>query len=439
MDSVVLGALLALTSTATETSTSALEAEIAEALAADRSAEVKDPNLSRPVPSISLLDISIDVLAAGGTSSAKEDSLRALQGGGHDPKNRGFTLQNVELTLSGVVDPYLRGDAHVILLITEEGETAIELEEAYLTTLSLFGGLQIRGGQFFTTFGRLNPMHPHAWDFVDQPVVNSRFMGPDGLRNPGLEISWLSPLPIYLEVTFSAQNSQGETAPSFRSSPGEELAGRPILESEVSSFLDLAHLGRALTAFEITDASTLLLGLSALVGNNASGEETRTEVYGVDLYFKWRPPDGDRGWPFVKLQTEAMFRRYQAGAIEAIDASGTALRVPEETLEDAGLYSQVVIGFARPWTIAARYDFARGEPSTFELPALEPRSYDSRTDPLRDTRHRASIAATYYPTEFSKLRLQYAFDRAEFLEERSAHSMYLQAEILLGAHGAHKF
>ena len=75
-----------------------------------------------------------------------------LNFGGHDPQGTGFTLQNLELTLGAVVDPYVRADAHIIYLL-EDGETVIEIEEAYLTTLTLPYRLQLIAGQFFTRFG----------------------------------------------------------------------------------------------------------------------------------------------------------------------------------------------------------------------------------------------------------------------------------------------
>ena len=67
------------------------------------------------------LGISFDALVAAGYSTAKD--VEALQPGGHDPKQRGFTVQNLELTLDGKVDPYFRGQANIILQITPEGET----------------------------------------------------------------------------------------------------------------------------------------------------------------------------------------------------------------------------------------------------------------------------------------------------------------------------
>lgn len=415
----------------------ALEAEFAAAL---NPGDAPAPARAAPAPAVSpglnplrLIDLSFDLLGAGGYSSAREVDMRQLQAGGHDPKNRGFTVQNVELTFAGVVDPFLRGDAHIVLLIDEEGETLVELEEAWLSTLDLPFHLLLEAGQFFTEFGRLNPTHPHSWDFVDQPVVNSRFFGPDGLRSPGVQLSWLTPLPFFAELVLSAQNSQGETVVSFRNAPDETVAGRTLIERDVRGLDDLLYLARLRSSFDLTDELTLVGGLSALFGPNATGDDTDTRIYGADLYLKWRPLDSNQGWPFLGWQTEAMVRRYEAAAV--LDAEGAEL-AGSTTLDDAGLYSQLLWGFARPWVIGVRYDRARGESAVIALPEGE---YSSRLDSLRDSRQRYSAVLSYYPSEFSKLRLQYNYDRAEFMSEDDAHSAFVQFEILFGAHGAHKF
>ncbi len=408
-----------------------LEAELGAAL---RAAE--PPPLAASPPGaaspLRLIDVSFDLLGVGGSSTAAEDELRRLEAGGHDPKNRGFTIQNVELTFAGVVDPYLRGDSNIVLQIDEAGETLIELEEAYLTSLGLPFNLQLKAGQFFTAFGRLNPVHPHAWHFVDQPVVNSRFLGPDGLRSQGAQLSWLTPLPFFAELTFSVQNAHGETATSFRSAPGETVAGRTLIERDVESASDLLYLARLQTSFDPSDELTLVSGASALFGPNATGEGTHTQIYGADLYVKWKPLESEQGWPFVAWQTEAMYRKYEAA--EVLD--GELLVDPERSLADFGVYSQLVWGFARPWVAGLRFDYAKGEADAF---TLAEQVYGSESDSLRDERQRYSAVLTYYPSEFSKARLQYNYDRSQFLSDSDAHSAYLQFEILFGAHGAHKF
>ncbi len=396
-----------------------LEKEFEEAL---KGAETpKPPQPVAQVGQLKLIDIALDILTDAGTSTADEEELASLQGGGHDPSVRGIECPNTELTLQGVVDPYFRGDAHVVFQIDEEGETVVELEESYFTTTSLPHGLQVRGGQVFEQFGRLNAQHPHEWAFADQPVINTRLMGPDGFRGPTAELSWLTPLPFYMEVLGAAVYARGETAPSFLGTEGEELAGHVLQKREVDSLEDLTYLTRVKTSFDLSDTWTLVNGVSALFGPNATSDEGNTQIYGMDVYVKWKPLDSDHGFPFVAFQAEAMGRRYETG--QGFDADGAEL--DNEVLYDSGYYAQALWGFSRGWVLGARHEFADGDG-------------DNRDDPLRDARHRASANVTYFPSEFSKIRLQANMDEADHLEDED-YSGWIQVEILFGAHGAHKF
>ncbi len=362
------------------------------------------------------LNLSLDGLIAGGASTARD--VPALQTGGHDPSQQGFTVQNVEVVFEGAVDPYFRGQANVVLQLTPEGETQVELEEVYATTTSLPKGLQFKVGQFFTEFGRLNPQHPHAWDFVDQPLVNGRIFGPDGLRSVGVRLSWLMPTSFYSEVYVAVQNSHGETAPSFRSRPGETLFGREIREREVKGVADLLISPRYAASFDLSDTQTLLLGTSAVFGPNGTGEGARTRVLGADGFWKWKPVNAFRGFPFVKLQGEWMHRQARA-------AAEPTLQLPAATFRDWGTYLQLSWGYKAGHIAGLRVDRVSGD----------------RGDPQSDAlaaRWRISPALTWFPTEFSKLRLQYNFDRGAAFAN-AQHSVWLQLEFLLGAHAAHKF
>ncbi|MCB1050829.1 MAG: metal ABC transporter permease [Acidobacteria bacterium] len=364
---------------------------------------------------LKLLDISIDTLSSAAASTAEESVFRDLQAGGHDPKNRGFTLQNLELTLSGVVDPYLRGDAHLVLQIDENGETNVEVEEVYLTTLALPAGLQVKAGTFFTDFGRLNPSHPHTWTFADQPVVLSRLFGPDGLRGPGAQLNWLIPLPLYVEASLGLQNAQGETAVSFRSEAGEEFAGYELQERPVHSLSDLLLSTHWKVSSDWGANFTLLNGVSYLRGPNASGPDQQTQIWGLDLYGKWKRPRNDHGFPFWSIQAEYLWRRYEL--------PGQGLN--GDPLSDEGGYVQWNWGFKRRWVAGIRCDW---------LPGLA----DFADDPRLDQRTRWAPNLTFYPSEFSKIRLQLNFDSADSLNE-SERSAILQFEFMMGAHGGHSF
>lgn len=359
-------------------------------------------------------EISLDGLFAAGYFSEPDN----LQFGAHDPNERGFTLQNLELTMADNVDPYFRAESHLIFGF-EGGESVVEIEEAYVTTLSLPYGLQIIGGQFFTRFGRQNPIHPHAWDFADQTIVSTLMFGGDGLRNPGVQVSSLLPLHFYLEMIGSVQNGKGETATSFLFSPEETFAGRPIVKQEVHGLDDLLYMARLKTSFDLTETISLVAGTSHLFGSNGTGEDERTSIHGVDLYLKWRPLIADHGWPFVILQAEAMERSYEAG--EVILSDGAFLS--GKRFDNSGFYIQSLYGFKRRWVTGFRLEFAD---------ATDP------IDPATGNRWRASTDLTFYPSEFSKIRFQYNYDKSDDLDD-PIHALFLQFEFLTGAHGAHTF
>jgi hypothetical protein len=372
------------------------------------------------------INLSFDGLFTAGTSTAND--IPVLEPGGHDPKQRGFTVQNLETVFEGNVDPYFRGQANIVMQITPQGETTIEAEEAYLETMSLPANLQVKAGQYFDQFGRLNPTHPHTWDFVDQPLVNARFLGEDGLRGAGAQLSWLAPTPFYSELYASVGNSAGSTAYSFRyNHEGETFMGRPTINRGVTSFDDMLFVPRYVASFDLTDSQTIVAGTSAAFGPNSSGPDSQTQIYGVDLFYKWKSPHQHSGFPFVAWQTEAMMRRFEAGAYPG----GPVLpALPAETIVDYGMYSQITYGFHKGWVAGLRGDYVwPGSTAQYEQ-ILGP-------DPERASRWRISPDITYYPSEFSKLRLQYNFDHRDGIGNDN--SVWLQFEFLLGTHAAHKF
>jgi hypothetical protein len=408
------------------------------------------------------MDIGLVGTFAAGSSTAK-DIEGGTQLGGHDPNQRGFTLQGLEATFSGAVDPYFRGNANLSFSIDSGGESFLEVEEAWLETMSLPGNLQLRAGQIFTEFGRHNPTHLHTWSFVDAPLVNGRFLGPDGLRNPGARLSWLAPVPFFAELSLGVQNSQGETAAGFRSAGhghgGEEEEGVPFAyrhsdnDRGLRSLGDLLFSPRYAMSFDLTESQVVLGGASAAFGPNSRGGETggdtTTQIYGLDFLWKWKPVSHSGGFPFVSWQSEAMLRRYDAGAFDwseeggagdprvVLDRLGGPASLSGETLVDYGFYSQVLYGFKKGWVAGMRFDYAGGDRAAYERAGLTVDGEALGRDPERATRWRLSPNLTWYPTEFSKIRLQYNYDdRNGFGVD---HSVWLQLEFLLGAHAAHKF
>jgi len=369
------------------------------------------------------MNISFDGLFALAGSSARD--LDHIEVGDHDPQQRGFNARNLELALDGAVDPYFEGFANIVFKLNNDNETEVEVEEAFLQTTSLPFNLQLKAGQFFSAFGRINPTHPHTWDFADAPLVHGLLLGPDGLRGVGAQISWIVPVPWYSQLILGVQNGRGGTGFSFRN-PGDNgmFFDRRTTDRELRGLQDFVWVPRWENSVDLSPTQVVLAGVSGAFGSNETGADSRTQIYGADFLYKWKSANAEGGFPFVKWQTEFMYRRFEAG--RGIDESFPVA----ETFHDWGLYSQVLWGFKKGWVAGIRGDYVDMEDSRF-------------TDDLdRQSRSRISANLTWYPTEFSKIRLQYNHDflyENFFLADRDADSIFLQFEFILGAHGAHKF
>src|SRR5436305_9015244 len=369
------------------------------------------------------MNISFDGMFALAGSTARD--LSHIEVGDHDPQQRGFNARNIELALDGAVDRYFEGFANIVFKLDNDNQTDVEVEEAFMQTTSLPFNLQLKAGQFFAAFGRLNPTHPHTWDFVDTPLVNGLFLGPDGLRGVGAQTSWTLPLPWYSQLIFASQNGRGSTGFSFRN-PGDDgmFFDRITTDREARGLQDFVWIPRFENSFNLSDTQTVLAGVSGAFGSIETGANSRTKIYGADLLYKWKSSHAEGGFPFVKWQTEFMYRRFQAGR-GADDSFPVA-----ETFHDWGLYSQVLWGFKKGWVAGIRGDY------------VDMRSEEFTVDLDRQSRCRISANLTWYPPEVSKVRLQYNQDSLEenfFLSGRQVELVFLQWEFILGSHGVHKF
>jgi hypothetical protein len=283
-----------------------------------------------------------------------------------------FLFEELELGLQSVIDPYARAD----LFIAIGPDASASLEEGYLTTLSLPAGLQVKAGRFFSPWGRINTQHPHTWDFVDGPLARERVLADEVLAGPGVDVSWLAPLPWFAELHVAAQS----TAPA--EGDDERLTG----------------IVRLAQFFSLTDETTLGVGLSGALRDEGAG--TFRELAGADLYLRWRPPATRTA---VTLQGELLGRRLTGGGSE-----------------DWGGYAQLFWRAGPYYGAGVRYDQAPVDPA----------------DGTGKER-RVSAIATWYASEFQRLRLQ--LTRDERAGGREGWEALVHLEFGIGAHGAHPF
>jgi hypothetical protein len=296
-----------------------------------------------------------------------------------------FQLEELELGLQAVVDPYARAD--VFLSFTPEG---VDVEEAYVTTLSLPAGLQLRAGKLFSPFGRLNQQHPHVREFVDAPLAQGRLLASENLGGPGVDLAWLAPLPWFAELHLAAQN----TAP-------DALLAPVHADGDPSELTGVARLNQF---FSFGDATTLGVGVSA-ARRSEGPSGTFRDLGGADVYLRIRPLDTRA---YLALQGEVYARRFR-------DVAGA----PAGT--DDGWWAQAFWRHDAYWGYGVRYEEA---PAAGEASAV-------------GTERRASAVVAWLPSEFQRIRLQVSWDRLPLGQD--GFEALLHLEFGIGAHGAHPF
>lgn len=300
-------------------------------------------------------------------------------------------MEESELSLQAVVDPYARADFFLAF-----GQEGVEVEEGFLTFTELPGKLQMKVGKMRSAFGKVNGLHTHALPWADRPLVTGNLLGgEEGLSDAGLSLSRLLPAgPLFLEAT--GQVYRGE-------------AGDGVFETHERR--DLTYLGHLRAYKDLTESTNLDLGASYSRGHNGAGvvndvDEGRfsTALYGLDATFRWRPLQRAIYNQFVGRTEVVWSRRDQFGGRE--DAMGYYV---------SGDYQ-----FARRWFAGLRYDRS------------------GRADAASITDNGGSAVLTYRPSEFSQVRAQYRHLRFGDGAPR-ANELLFQFNFSIGAHGAHPF
>jgi hypothetical protein len=330
-------------------------------------------------------------------------NVEKATGGTFAGRENRFFPREIELNLFGQIDPYARGEVRIEAAEEfEDGERELHLglAEAHLTLLTLPFGTQAKLGLMRNRFGLLNERHREALPQTDQPSVLTRFLGEEGLRESGAEVTWVAPLPFYLEALAGVFNGDNEDA-----------FGRGSLKAPLVT-------GRLRTFFELGDAHALQLGVSGATGETE--ERRRSTLAGADLKYKLTP----EGWRHALL-TLAGEGLYSDRRLEVFDEDGAG---EHRTRRRFGWYAYGEVQPWRRWLGGVRYDWT-------QFPV----------DPGREWAVEPYIA--FLPSEFLRFRLAYKHtDRSHRVmgpDDRGSARVFdevlFQATFFLGAHPAHPF
>jgi len=328
-------------------------------------------------------------------------------------ENSGFNLNYAELSLHSDVDQLFTLDG--VFHFNTEG---VEIEEAYFTTTALPWYFQLKGGKFKSSFGRLNKQHQHVWDFADAPLVYNGFLTAEGLNHVGLQLQWLAPTPWYMMIGGELMQS-GEEG-SFVNESFTDTSTKQTVSASNEPALYIAYLKNS---FDISDA-TILFGFSAAHGTTKTADESNntvhgingnTTIYGADLLVK----NYFNSYSYISWQSEILYRD--------ADIDNTLTKNADD-YQQSGAYSQLVYAYNQNWRAGFRFD------TMFQ---------DTTAVDSHKMRNRYTVMADYSPSEFSRIRAQYAhnsaFTNTTTGQQKDIDTFILEINLAIGAHGAHNF
>jgi hypothetical protein len=347
-------------------------------------------------------------------------TTRALALGGRD---QGLQLGHSDLTASGPLGPWLRAQLGATVA-THDGRLERGIEEAFVETTALPGGLQLRGGRFASQVGYLNEQHPHADDFSERPLLYRAFFG-GHWNDDGVRLNWTAPTPFLLMLGV------------------EGLRGRRLVE-EVAE--PVGRLG--ITTFVVKTGADLgrehawQLGVSHIRNRREAAVEedhdhdhdhdddhdhahdhehhhhhgaefSGRRTWMVDLTWKWAPGGNPR--------SQQLRLGFEAARISGLNRFARA-----RDRHEANAVS-VVWRWAPQWEVGARADWLR---------ARVPHGDHFHGALLRER----SLMVAYKPSHMQAVRLQWTGQRdAVGFEDPARRSVQLQFVLGFGAHPAHAF
>ena len=334
------------------------------------------------------------------------------------PGTRGLSLAESELGFAASIDPWLRGAANIAL----RPDDTVSVEEAYIQTTALGGGLSLKAGRFFSGVGYLNSQHAHTWDFVDNPLAYQALLGTQ-YGDDGAQLTWLAPTDRF--IALGVELGRGRSFPGGDNS--RNGAGMLALTAHTGGDLGDSHSWRAGLSMLNAKADD-----QALAGQRADGSAVdsvftgRTRVWIADMVWKWAP-NGNATRTSFKLQGEYL-RSTRTGTL-VYDPGGADSAAAYRAVQ-SGWYLQGIYQFLPAWRVGLR---------TERLDAGAP-GYGSNAGLYAASGYRPgkdSLMVDFNPSEFSRVRLQFGRDRAR--EGGPDNQIFLQYQMSLGAHGAHTY
>ena len=343
-----------------------------------------------------------------------------------------FEYPSLELFVDGYLNPYARGTADISY---EDGEFGVE--ELYANVVrGLPLDIQLKAGKFLLGFGKLNTVHAHAWPFLERPLFQQIYFGPEGFNDVGFNLSFLIPTSDFytnLDIGIFKGDAIGNAEmPGIPSSDFKNLRGSsPIFVGRLGSF------------FSLGDFSNLETGLSASFGVHSNSkyyydlyslgyvknEPLKYFYYGFDFKYKYKPD----GYTALTIQGEGLLNNRDVLRTNSFDNIDFFIK---DKINTPGFFAFIDYLFDKQYSVGIKYDF------TYGIIGDEP-GYAALSNDDKNKTTGISGWLGYYPIEETlavRLGLQHLiFNTVNEIKKDNDTSVKLQLIFSLGPHKAHPF
>ena len=352
------------------------------------------------------------------------DELGVYENGissGHNEINMGGTISD---DTSGYIS---------FAVESHDGETNVELEEAYIESSALGNGVNFKVGEFYSHAGILNRLHEHRQDFANPALVYIGMF--DGhLSDSGVQLRWD-------QVNDGLSYSLGVEATSGASYPGghtEDKNGGLTLFAKVSGSIGSNQSWSAGLSSHSSEFDERHTGGHADTGEEFELEAGTVDVRGIDLEYVFSP-NGKGKSGELKISME-YFVRDEDGEAMFTDAVGDQASAEYEG-EQSGYYIAAVYRFMPQWRVGLRFEHLESDNSFSNYDGdadgnttgILQADFEDESRLISDHEpERTTLMVDYAPNHNSVIRAQFMKDEAgDEKEDR----IYLQYIVAIGGSG----
>lgn len=366
----------------------------------------------QPAPANVSANVLNPTVTVAGNSLYRYDDQPVLVDG--EPVDNRFNVREVELDFRAAVDPFADG---VFILSAESevpGEYEVGVEEGYAIIKRLPIpvldepplGLQLKVGRFRPEVGRINVLHLHDLPQMTRPITTDEWFGEEGYVGNGASGRVFLPTPF-------DEDSAVELTGQILTGGGAAVAdGAGDSPAEVGNLRWFRTFGGG--------AHNIDFSLVFHHGRTDAAAKKDAFTYSADFLYKWKPLRQGEFQSFVLGGQGFIGQRDFAEAIDS-DGDGEPDDVVEGSAEPSGYFAFAQYQTTRTTYLGARWD----DTSTI-------------TD---DSLRRQAIGgyATWYASEFLRLRLGYEHRMSDLDEEDGRDSVFAELNVVIGAHPPEPF